>query len=100
MDEQKLQEIKKRLYDARPRYKIISASMGSGSHLCTAIVAEDETTGHKDFIVDIFPDYVVDNIGEVYPQYLDIGFDGHHARMKFFQSVFDDMDYLLSCLEQ
>jgi hypothetical protein len=99
MNDERLKQIKERLEAARPKYGFITAMLGSGDHLCTAIVAEDSQTGNKDFIADLFPDYVMNNLGDGNSEYLDIRFEGHHARMKFFKSVFDDMDYLLDLLD-
>lgn len=95
----KLEEIKQRLDAARPKYDYLHAAMGSGNHLCTSIVSENKEDGKLDFVCDIWPDYVAENMGDG-NRYLDIGFDGHHARMRFYKNVFADMDYLIAELEK
>lgn len=99
MDKDKLAEIRDRVEAARPKYKNITAIIGSGHNLCTAVAAECQETGNMDFIADIFPDYVKDSLGNNGHQFCDIGFDVHLARMKFLENVFDDIDYLLGLLD-
>lgn len=98
MSNKTLSEIKERLEAARPAYEFIDAIMGSGQMVCTAVAAEDGQTGHKDFIADVCPDYVINNLGDEWPKYKDIGFDGQHARIAFLKHVWADMDHLLETI--
>lgn len=81
------------------RLQEIRAILGSGDNLCTAVVAENPDNGYLDFIADIFPVYVRNNLGEGEGKYHDIGVSGHLARLHFLKHVFADMEYLLSLVE-
>lgn len=97
---ERIKKIRERLNNAKPaeRFSDIHAIIGSGNHLCTAVVAEDEDCGELDFIADIYPEYVQEDEGNP-KTYFQISAETHIARLKFLENVFSDMDYLLSLLE-
>lgn len=95
---QRLIEIKKRLDAAKPVVENVHVHsvLGSGSGLCTAIVAEDIETGAVDFIADIFPEYVKTGLNN--GDFIWISATQHIDRLKFFENVFDDIGFLLELL--
>lgn len=96
---QRIEEIKKRLDAARPKFDFMTAVLGSGDNLCTAVAAESEEDGSMDFIADVYPRYVSSNHGSGSGKWLDIGIDTHLARIDFLKNIFTDVDYLLALLE-